>query len=659
MGIRRSACAAVAAFIVWGAGPALSSVQSEAKDFEQRITAELRVENPQAADLFARANAARDKEDHRQALALYAQVRELAPRFDHAVRRQAMEELALGDRVKAIALAREAMAMRETAENMVALSAALVEGPAASSDADKQEALQLAQRATQLDPRAFHAHLTLAVAALENQDLITLEKAVERLEVLGPQEIMTPYFRGLLEASRGNFSEAETALSKSRQLGLPEEQYRAISDAVRQARPWPQRVLPVLGWIVGGWAAGLLLLLATGTLLSQATMRAAGRVPAQPSGEAQGSDSFLRRLYRIVLWLSCAYYWVSLPLVVLAVLAAGGGMVYLFLWIGRIPIKLLVIVVILVFVTLASIVKSLFVRGGKEDPGLRLPLASEPRLRDLLREVAGRIGTRPVDNVYLTPGTDLAVMERGGMLRQLRGKAERCLILGVGVLDGLKLGPFKAILAHEYGHFSNQDTAGGGFALAVRRSMLTMAGHLAAGGAAAWYNPAWLFFNGFYRVFLRISQGASRLQEVLADRWAAFTYGAAAFEQGLRHVIERSVFFDAHANVALNTAVNNRVPVANLYRFDPAALDGQADLTYAVEQALKREPSPYDSHPSPEDRFRWVRAVAGSASAAFADDKTDVWSLFRDRDKIEQTLTRTVCDNLRSQGVEFAPAATA
>lgn len=245
------------------------------------------------------------------------------------------------------------------------------------------------------------------------------------------------------------------------------------------------------------------------------------------------------------------------------------------------------------------------------------------------------------------------------MLRQLRGKAERCLILGVGVLDGLNLGPFKAILAHEYGHFSNQDTAGGGFALAVRRSMLTMAGHLAAGGAAAWYNPAWLFFNGFYRVFLRISQGASRLQEVLADRWAAFTYGAAAFEKGLRHVIERSVFFDAHANVALNQAVNNRVPVANLYRFDPASLDGQADLTYTIEQALKREPSPYDSHPCPEDRFRWVRTVAGSASAAFADDTTEVWSLFRDRDKIEQTLTRTVCENLRSQGVEFAPPATA
>ena len=397
--------------------------------------------------------------------------------------------------------------------------------------------------------------------------------------------------------------------------------------------------------IAAAWIGALLLLLAVGGLLSGSTLRAARRVPLQPSGQAQGSDAFLRRVYRIVLWLSCAYYWISIPLISVAVLALGGGLIYLLFQIGRIPIKLVLIIVVLVVVTLVSIVKSLFVRREDEDPGLRLDLAGEPRLRGLLDEVAARIGTRPVDNVYLTPGTDLAVMERGGMWRQLGGQTERCLILGVGVLEGMELGPFKAILAHEYGHFSNEDTAGGGFALAVRRSILTMAQHLAEGGAAAWYNPAWLFVNGFYRVFLRISQGASRLQEVLADRWAAFTYGAAAFERGLRHVIERSIYFDAHANSALGRAVQTKLALVNLYQFDPATLDGQADLTYAIEQALHREPSPYDSHPAPVDRFAWVKAVAGNGAIP-AEDEVEVWSLFKDREAVERTLTRAVCANL-------------
>jgi Zn-dependent protease with chaperone function len=400
------------------------------------------------------------------------------------------------------------------------------------------------------------------------------------------------------------------------------------------------------------WTSTFLLLLAVGGLLSWATLRVAGRVPSQPNGRAQGGDALLRRVYRAVLWLSCAFYWVSIPLVALAVLAAGGGLFYLFLWIGHIPIHLFLLLAASVCVTLAAIARSLFVRGEDGDPGLLLDLATEPRLRALLDEVAARIGIRPVDNVYLTPGTDLAVFERGGMLRQLRGQTERCLILGVGVLDGFELAPFKAILAHEHGHFSNQDTAGGGFALAVRRSIVTMAHHLSEAGAATWYNPAWWFVNGFHRVFLRISQGASRLQEVLADRWAAFTYGATAFERGLRHVIERSVFFQAHVDAVVQAAVQSRFPLTNLYEFDPAELAGKADLSEEIAAALRRQPSPYDSHPAPLDRFAWARVVAGSPEVA-PENGSEVWCLFQDRAGIEGTMTRIVCFSLEQQGVVF------
>jgi hypothetical protein len=41
-------------------------------------------------------------------------------------------------------------------------------------------------------------------------------------------------------------------------------------------------------------------------------------------------------------------------------------------------------------------------------------------------------------------------------------------------------------------------------------------------------NPAWWFATGFYRIFLRVSQGAARLQEILADRRAAEAYGGAS-----------------------------------------------------------------------------------------------------------------------------------
>lgn len=414
----------------------------------------------------------------------------------------------------------------------------------------------------------------------------------------------------------------------------------------------------LVAFIVSLWLGSLLLLLAAGGTLSQAALRAAERIPSQPTGEARGLDARLSRLYKGVLWLSCVYYWISIPLVAITVIWMALGLLRLIFAIGHIPVQLVILIFVATGVTLSSIVKSLEARGRDEDPGLRLGTAEEPRLAAVLREVADRIGTRPVDNVYLTPGTDLAVMERGGMREQLGGTPERCLILGVAILEGMRLGAFKAILAHEYGHFSNRDTAGGGLALGVRRSLLTMAHHLAAGGAAGWYNPAWLFVNGFYRVFLRISQGASRLQEVLADRWAAFTYGGRSFELGLRHVIERSAYFNAFSTAALNEVIRKNEPLPNLYAYRPSKLD-TASIDYQIEEALHAEASPYDSHPCPADRIRWVQAI-GSGQASSAEDDSPAWSLFGDREEIERRLTGQVRHNIQhGHGILIPEGATA
>ncbi|HET8799458.1 MAG TPA: M48 family metalloprotease, partial [Thermoanaerobaculia bacterium] len=257
-----------------------------------------------------------------------------------------------------------------------------------------------------------------------------------------------------------------------------------------------------------------------------------------------------------------------------------------------------------------------------------------------------KIGTRAVDNVYLTPGTEIAVMERKRM-------KERCLILGIAALDGLALRPFKAVLGHEYGHFINRDTAGGAFALSVRSSIHATAVGIARGGAAAWYNPAWLFVNGFHRLFLRISEGASRLQEVLADRWAVFAYGAPAFEEGLRHVVERGVRFDAHVGLTLKEVVEGQLPLANLYTYQPATVVG--DVTEAVEDAMRRKSSPYDSHPTPAERFALVHALPQRETAADPRDQQPAWSLFSDPLAIQHAMTDQVRTNVRvNYGVEIA-----
>jgi Zn-dependent protease with chaperone function len=640
-------------FLCYAAGAiaAGSSLENSRRDFDARLVAQLTARSPEAAAVFQKANANREQGDHVTARNLYARVHELVPGFSPALRRQGMEALFLDDRETAVTLCRQAVKLEASVDNLSALARALAtasqEGPPAAGDA--QEALTLARRAVALTPDDFYAQQSLVQAGIASGDSSVIERAADQMVRIAPDDMAGYYYRFLVQAEEGDYDAAEASLLAARRRGFPEAQYQSVLKSLRDSRPWYSRFVSPLAWTLGIWLGSLLLLLGVGAALSQAALRAAGRMPTAASGAAQGLDASLRHLYKAVLWLSCLYYWVSMPIIALLVLALGGGLIYGVFAIGHIPIKLVIMIVVVVGVTLASIVRGLFARHRDVDPGLRLAPDEEPRLASLLREVAGRIGTRPVDNVYLTPGTDLAVMERGGMLAQLRGGSERCLILGVGVLDGMKLGAFKAIMAHEYGHFSNRDTAGGGFALAVRRSLFTMAGHLAEGGAAAWYNPAWLFLLGFHKVFLRISQGASRLQEVLADRWAAFTYGAKSFEDGLTHVIRRSVLFDAHVAATMKEVVDAKLPLANLYAYQPAAAAVSAgDVETAFREALSREPSPYDSHPSPVDRFRWVRAICGNGAAAVEDreETEDVWSLFRDREDVEKRLTVQVRANV-------------
>jgi Zn-dependent protease with chaperone function len=609
--------------------------------FDQKITDELSQQNPAVVPLWQQANEARDKRDYAGCSRLYAEVHEKAPAFWHAVRRQCGCELQLRNLDRAVELCEQAASKDASAENMGLLALVLAES---HKPGVAYRAQSLAARAASMSPDDDAIAAEQCQVSVATEDVTGLRHCTAALERIAPDQLETPYSAMVLALFERRWSDARSHLDRAHTLGLPDDAYERFAAVIDKEEPLTEKYLGTGLWGGAFWLGGMLVLLLFGLILSAAALRASRRVPTEKTGHAHGADATLRKIYRVVLWLCCGYYYISIPIVLLLVVGTGGGLIYMFFALGRIPIKLVAIIGILVIVTVGAVLKSLFIRVRDEDPGLRLD--RQPRLRAVLDEVAGKVGTRAVDQVFLTPGTEIAVMERGGMMRQLRGKSDRCLIVGAGVIDGMKVGEFKAVLAHEYGHFSNQDTAGGGFALAVRRSIGVMAISLARGGAAAWYNPAWWFVRGFHRVFLRISQGASRLQEVLADRWAAFAYGSAPFERGLRHVIEKSVRFDAHVAATLREVIENQRALANLYAYQPGKKPETDDIAKAVAEALNAKPSPYDSHPAPADRLRWVQALAAPPAAPSPEDDAEVWTLIEGRDELEKQMTYRVRENI-------------
>ena len=640
----------------------LGAAEGKAADdsaFEKELAQTIEALDPEAAKLFAEGNAARERNDLEGAAAAYEKASARVPKFSAATRRLCTVRLHQGARDEAVALCRKALEAEDVAENKAALAQALLMRPAGQTAniSEQREAYELASSAAARKPDDRFAQLLLCEAALQYSRFVELKGCARALERVAPEFAPTYVYASMVDASEGNLGDALEKIERAKALGIGEETYTSLKAQYEEAMPFHERYGMTMLYSFLGWLVGLAALLGLGGLLSKLTLRVATAVPKSADENATGADKWLRRFYGVVLWACCAYYYISLPIVMGIVLVAGGGIIYGFLALGRIPVKLVAIVAIFTLVSLWAMLKSLFFRPKESEPGEKLDLAEHPKLRAVLEEVAGRIGTRPVDNVYMTPTTDVGVFERGGLLRQLTGRTERCLVLGAGVLDGFPIGAFKAVLAHEYGHFHNEDTAGGGFALAVRRSVLTMAISLAQGGAAGWYNPAWLFVSGFHKIFLRISQGASRLQEVLADRWAAFAYGAEAFTDGLKHVIERSIRFDVHTQVALSEVIEQQRALANLYRYRVRGkAPDEAEITKAIDEAIHAEPSPYDSHPSPVDRFTWVNALPKRTIEGSPDDTLEVWELFSDRAKLEKQMTKKIRDAVAMNHGVIIPA---
>lgn len=345
----------------------------------------------------------------------------------------------------------------------------------------------------------------------------------------------------------------------------------------------------------------------------------------------------MRRFYRKIITTAGVYYHISQPIVVILVIVATAATILFFLIVGYIPIKLMLILVFVGGASIFYMAKSLFIRAKVEDPGRILPEAEAPELWSLVREVAASVNTRAVDEIRITEATDLAVYERGGWRVKMQDNAERILILGVANLNGFKQSAFTAVLAHEYGHFSNRDTAGGDVAFRVNTDMMRLAEAIVMSGTNTIYNLAFHFIRVYHFLFRRITHGATRLQETLADRVAAYHYGVEAFREGLTHVVRREIEFNYLALREINSARSAGRGFHSLYDLTAADETSTKDIETQFVEALNRKTTQDDTHPSPNDRFTLIEKVISKENV---ESDRMVWDLFADRQAITDEMNK-------------------
>lgn len=614
---------------------------------EKKVDDELRQIDASLLPLLHRANDALDAEKYGDAAGLYQQLHDAAPSFEPASRRLGASLCALGKRKEGLDLGRQAVALHRSEPNLASLAynlAGLRGGK--SSDAECREALQLLREARALPDGTEVSDLSArAQIALRIQDFSEFKLAVSDLRTHFPDTFQTHYFAAIDAAVDEKWIAAEREINRAHALGLSDDATEQFLGSGVRSRALGWKVAIGAAGVIGVWLTGLAILFGLGFILSRATLRSAER--ADPNIAISSAEQRMRRLYRVVLNVAGVYYYLSLPVVVLMVVGACAAIIFFFITIGWLPIKLMLILGIGAFVTITAMVRSLFLKPSSDEPGRPLTRAEAPALWSLAEEVASDLHTRPIDEIQITPGTDLAVFERGNWRQKMRDDGKRILLLGTGVLNGFQQNDFRSVLAHEYGHFSHRDTAGGEVALRVQNDMLKFYVTMVRAGQATRMNLAFHFLKTYHFIFRRISHGATRLQEILADRVAAQAYGSAAFEHGLKHVIRRGLEFSQVADREINAVIKSRDALQNLY--EVTTVDG-ASLEKEYDKAMQRATTEDDTHPSPSDRFRMIAAVL---VPSVAEKPGEVWELFSDR----AGITLEMLSRLEKQIAPYRPKA--
>ncbi|MFE5486588.1 M48 family metallopeptidase [Streptomyces sp. NPDC056527] len=281
--------------------------------------------------------------------------------------------------------------------------------------------------------------------------------------------------------------------------------------------------------------------------------------------------------------------------------------------------------------------------------GVLVSEADEPRLWQTVRELAEQVGTRAPNEIRLTGEVNAAVSEDSRLLGLLGGR--RRLYLGLPLMAGLSEAQLRAVLAHEFGHFTHADTrlsgitargrvqvertvahfeakAGGKVAKETARQEKKAAKRIAKGkkaheidttGVGFTFRTMARIYTAYGRLSLRATQADSRRQELAADVAAARIAGRDATASALREIVvvetANGFFLDSYATLGAEFGLlpPHGEVIGGVRHLLAARAEELDDLRYDLPT---RPASPYDSHPPMAERVALLEALPDDGRGA-------------------------------------------
>jgi len=311
----------------------------------------------------------------------------------------------------------------------------------------------------------------------------------------------------------------------------------------------------------------------------------------------------------------------------------------------------------------------------------------EPLLFDYLHKLADEIGAPRPAKVYLSNRVNACVFYDLSFLN-LFFPSKKNLEIGLGLINVLNLGEFKAVLAHEYGHFAQKSMLVGRWvyiANQIANSIISKRDALdtfLAGLSRIDIRIAWIgwilslivwsirsLVELMFRVVVLSQRALSREMEFQADLVAVSVTGSDALIHAL-HKLQAADAAFSNALGAVNEQLVNKKAPEDIYAIQTNAIEktalilnddkyGKSPIVPEVEpekhrvfsDKIAQPPKMWATHPPDQER----EANAKKRYISGEIDDRSAWDLFKNAD---QTKLRLTADLIKTAQVETELAAT-
>lgn len=305
--------------------------------------------------------------------------------------------------------------------------------------------------------------------------------------------------------------------------------------------------------------------------------------------------------------------------------------------------------------------------------------AEQPQLFAFIRELTEQTGTRFPKKIFLSPDVNAAVFYNSSfwsMFLPIRKNLE----IGLGLVNSVNVSEFKAVMAHEFGHFSQRSMKLGSFTYNVNKVIHNMlyentgyTNFLQGWGrihqvlaffAMVTFRIAtgiqWIL-RGMYMVINKTYMGLSREMEFHADAVAAGVSGGNNLVSALSRINVAGSCYQAALGEAGNRVRENKVS-RNIFANQLTVLrsfatdhelpmkQGLPAISYSFVAKFSRSrinfTNQWASHPTLEDRKQHLDAVGMEMAA----DDASAWSLFHQPEALQERMTANLYRQAKIEG---------